>query len=70
MTDPSELEARLRRLEQRVDANSSRLDAVDRKAGEFRQHQKHKLRTALVALFFWIAVVLFIGIPFVWYAFT
>ena len=62
MTDLSELEARVSSLEQRVDANSRRVEAVDSKAGEFRQYRNFQKRSAKIHVFMWIGVVLLIAI--------
>jgi hypothetical protein len=70
MTDLSDPEARLRRLEQRVDANSSRLESVDSKAGEFGRYRKYQLRAGVIQLIFWLAVVSSIAAVFVWDAIT
>jgi hypothetical protein len=62
MTDLSELEARVSRLEQRVDANFRRDEAVDSKAGEFREYRNFQKRSAKFEVLFWIGVVLLIAI--------
>jgi hypothetical protein len=70
MTDLSELEARLSRLEQRVDANSRRVEAVDSKADEFRQYRNFQKQSAKSHVKFWIAVVLLIASPWIWRSIT
>jgi hypothetical protein len=70
MSDRSELEARLNKSEQRVEVNARRLESVDDKAGEFRRYSNVKLWRAVIGLIFWLAFVLFVAIPFAWYALT
>jgi hypothetical protein len=66
MADSSELETRLRRLEEKVDALSSRLESTDDKAGGFERYRKRQLRIGLYGLAFWIAVVAIISFLFLW----